>query len=894
MRTTKVIVAALSVVLVLALAGGAVWYLNTPHTAEDQFAYAEKLEKKLRGDALTKSIKELVPQIDETTAEYRKVGSKYGLSAKAAEGLQRIAALQEKVAQDDEKALAALDELIKGYPDEEHAGLGLMEQARLIRKAADGLKTGKPEEAAKRYKDAVGKLEEYRRKFEKGQQADAALMEIGRIFQDGLGDPLIRAIESFQKLIKDYPTSDHKAEALYRLAQLMEHAKDNEKALALYGQLLEEFPKSEWADKALFARGKLLAEKMDKPKDAAKDFERIEREFPDSPLRGEARSAGGAARDEATREDGEKYSKSRYGGTTPYDTLRDKPIPPLGLLERFIKQKLDAIRYDLTVDIVPGDHRISVSGTLELVNRGEDKKDLLLMLANPFKVTEVKVGGTAVKFALENEAIRIDLPGELKKDAAATISFVYSGQFAGPVPDMEGLKAMRPGRAAATGTAPASAPATRPALPKYAYNPQLAIGDYGFGLSGGAWYPITIIGDIFDAKVTIHVPANMEAVANGALDKRAPSTREGTAGEFVFHTNNPVFGLYFAYGNYKVQQSTVGKTTYYTYFREANAPKHDAYVKVASRILDFYGSKFSDFPYEKMAIIETPLPPFLGGVGPASMMMLHQNMVAAKDVPENLLAHELAHQWFGNLVPINMMDIGYNQWLSEGFATYCDALYTEKMEGSEAMARHMQKYGQMYFQYTLMMPRGKGAIRDTDQGSPLYRPVVYEKGATVLHMLRKVMGDEKFFRLMRQWVDTYRNKPSTVDDFRRLASAVHGEDLSWFFAEWYDQTSFAHWTIGKVDISGAEKAGEAAKVHMELKQPDDLIKMPVDVMLIGAGGEHEIVANQMLDKKEQTLDLAAPFKPVKIVLDHDFWVLRHPGSGNIWPPVEEKAAAATP
>src|SRR6185295_12775504 len=128
------------------------------------------------------------------------------------------------------------------------------------------------------------------------------------------------------------------------------------------------------------------------------------------------------------------------------------------------------------------------------------------------------------------------------------------------------------------------------------------------------------------------------------------------------------------------------------------------------------------FPYEKMAIIDTPLPPFLGGVGPASLMFLQGSMVDHPEVPENLLAHELAHQWFGNLVPINMMDPGYNQWLSEGFATYCDALYTEKMEGHEAMAKHMQKYGQLYFQYTMMMPRGKGAIRDTYGDSPLYRP----------------------------------------------------------------------------------------------------------------------------------------------------------------------------
>ena len=145
MRTAKMVVAALLVLLVLAGAGGVVWYLNTPHTAEQQFAYAEKLEKKLYGESVSKSARELGPQIDEVAREFRKVGEKYGKSAKAAEGRKRIAAMQEKVAKDNEKAVGALDELVKDYPEEENAGFGLMEEARLLRMAAEAAKLGKPE-----------------------------------------------------------------------------------------------------------------------------------------------------------------------------------------------------------------------------------------------------------------------------------------------------------------------------------------------------------------------------------------------------------------------------------------------------------------------------------------------------------------------------------------------------------------------------------------------------------------------------------------------------------------------------------------------------------------------------------------------------------------------------
>ena len=311
-----------------------------------------------------------------------------------------------------------------------------------------------------------------------------------------------------------------------------------------------------------------------------------------------------------------------------------------------------------------------------------------------------------------------------------------------------------------------------------------------------------------------------------------------------------------------------------------NAGKHDAYVDVTNRILSFYGNKFAPFPYEKMAVIEAPLPPFLGGVGPASMMFLQESMVAHPEVPEVLLAHELAHQWFGNLIPVNITDPGYNQWLSEGFATYCDALYTEYKDGPKAFALHIEQYQQLYYQFAMMAPKGSGAIKDTiSPMSPLYRPVVYEKGALVLHMLRKVMGDEKFFRLMRQFVETYRNKPTTTDDFRKMASEIDGEDLSWFFAEWYDQAVFAHW---KVSAEVKTDGGGGAEAKVTITQPDDLVKMPVDVTLIGSRGERQVVKDVMLDKKENVLQARTAFVPVRVVVDEEHWILRRLGKDNEW------------
>ena len=315
------------------------------------------------------------------------------------------------------------------------------------------------------------------------------------------------------------------------------------------------------------------------------------------------------------------------------------------------------------------------------------------------------------------------------------------------------MKAMGAALRGGPETEPSDVPSTMPtSMPssrtnKYPYNPQIGLGEFGYGLSGASWYPITIIGDVFQAHVTIKTPAKMEAISNGVLVRREQSSVEGTPGIFEFQTKEPIFGIYFAYGPYVMQEKKIGDIQYYTYFRPENASKSDAYLAVTNRILTFYGSKFVPFPFEKMAMVDVPLPPFLGGVGPASLMFLQQKMVSHKDVPENLLAHELAHQWLGNLVPINIADPNYSQWLSEGFATYCDA----------ALHRRNRRPSSLRQTYRALRPivfpiRNDGVARSGRDPHHLPRfpalsPRDLRKSALVLHMLRKVMGDEKFFAL---------------------------------------------------------------------------------------------------------------------------------------------------
>ncbi|MGH7295396.1 MAG: M1 family aminopeptidase, partial [Polyangiaceae bacterium] len=140
-------------------------------------------------------------------------------------------------------------------------------------------------------------------------------------------------------------------------------------------------------------------------------------------------------------------------------------------------------------------------------------------------------------------------------------------------------------------------------------------------------------------------------------------------------------------------------------------------------------------------------PPIIAGVGPATILFLEKSTFSADaKLPLNLMAHELAHQWWGNVVPPTL-EPGYAPWLSEGLATYSDALYYAFREGAEKGREHLTEYAHLYYEITLHAP--DQALDDAWMTSPAYRAIAYEKAARTLHMIHFALGDDAFFRGLR-------------------------------------------------------------------------------------------------------------------------------------------------
>jgi hypothetical protein len=236
---------------------------------------------------------------------------------------------------------------------------------------------------------------------------------------------------------------------------------------------------------------------------------------------------------------------------------------------------------------------------------------------------------------------------------------------------------------------------------------------------------------------------------------------------------------------------------------------------------------------------------------------------------ETLIIHELAHQWFGNLItPIDWTHI----WLNEGFATYFEALWRERQGGATALKSFMLQHQSVgYGRVPLIRPAGY------DNPWYYFALPVYHKGAWLLHMLRHVVGDPIFFAALRAYVDdpTLRFGNASSDDFVRVCEETAGYDLDWFFEPWLNWNNYPIYEVAWQNESAPPL--HTVRLHLrQMQDPDPVVglqpyRMPIDVRLRGAG--YDTVVTILDDAIEQEFVLSVPAPADLLQLDPGRWLL---------------------
>jgi aminopeptidase N len=292
--------------------------------------------------------------------------------------------------------------------------------------------------------------------------------------------------------------------------------------------------------------------------------------------------------------------------------------------------------------------------------------------------------------------------------------------------------------------------------------------------------------------------------------------------------------------------------------REAGMATFDEPMRQA---IEFFNDHVGPYPYEKLAAVENPAGG--GGMEHASAIFYGQSSVNGKPA-FSLVAHETAHQWFGDSVTEKDWD---DVWLSEGFATYFALLATEHYQGRDAFVAGLRQSRTRIFATEKNMP-GTAVVQNKEwKGIP--NGIVYQKGGWALHVLRGELGTETFWSGIRAYYKRYRDSSASTADFRRVMEETSGKDLAWFFDQWM-------YRAGSPVVEGGWKYNAATrKVEVELAQTQagDAYRLHLDVGVNVPGARDVRIEKIEMTGRQQKFEIACDAEPSAVDLDPNTWVL---------------------
>ena len=288
----------------------------------------------------------------------------------------------------------------------------------------------------------------------------------------------------------------------------------------------------------------------------------------------------------------------------------------------------------------------------------------------------------------------------------------------------------------------------------------------------------------------------------------------------------------------------------YTYVFPENKEVGFNGYSVAKEILAYYMGKVGPYAFEKLANVQSKT--IFGGMENASCIFYFENSVGDKGI-EELMAHEIAHQWFGDAASEKNFS---HLWLSEGFATYMTNVYLEHKYGIDTLKKRLETDRKAVFDFEKSR---KTPVVDTSVHKNymvLLNANSYQKGGWVLHMLRRMLGDEAFWKGIHNYYARYDGGNANTDDLRAVMEQASGQNLGQFFKQWL-------YTAGtpKLDIMWRYNA-EKKTVDMTITQKQDVVfEFPLELSISDKSQTLSI------KNKVTNIQLALVEKPSSVIID---------------------------
>jgi tetratricopeptide (TPR) repeat protein len=524
-------------------------------------------------------------------------------------------------------------------------------------------------------------------------------------------------------------------------------------------------------------------------------------------------------------------------------------LPAHGATE---KSRLRVDDYQINVVLQPHLHQMTASAKVKFTAL-QDLSVAVFELHNDLRVTKVtdeKKQQLSAERVTQDSTIRVPLPAGLSKDSSMTLTFEYEGQLENadnsPVPGL---------------------------------NLAYVGDDTSYLLYAGRWFPVNGYGlNRFTSSISINVPAHMLVIGSGKMtvSDTAPPKKGADSvlptKTFTFVSDKPSFPGTIMAGVFQEYKSDEAGLDLHVYFKPTHQSIAPAYTTTTVQEFTYYITLFGLPQSQKLNLVELPgdtlpytwAPELVGMAGPS----------ITEKTNYRLLADGIAHQWWGVSVSPATKD---DWWLSDGFARYSEALYVENAAGAAGLEEAVKdmSVGALAYDTVPLSSASKLDIFSTE-----FQSLVTDKGAMILHMLRWVLGEDKFNKTMREFAAQYAGKSATTDDFREIAEKNYGSQLTWFFSQWLDSTGAPEFKVKYTTyrLGGAvaaqnpkEEKTPGFRVTGEISQDLDLFRMPVDLR-IDTDGKTE-------NKRIEVVGTNSPFtietfgRPRRISVDPDHRVL---------------------
>jgi len=515
-------------------------------------------------------------------------------------------------------------------------------------------------------------------------------------------------------------------------------------------------------------------------------------------------------------------------------------ITAAGIARAAEKSRLHVDDYQIAVELLPETHHLSAHTTVK-VTALEDLSVATFQLNNALHVTKlVDANNKALnpERVTQDSSIRFGLNSDLAKGASTTFTFDYEGTLenADDSP-VQGLKLAYVGP------------------------------DTSYLFYSGLWFPVAGYGvNRFTATISVTVPAHMIAIGSGKEAAAAPAgtgkkTELATTKTFTFAWTKPSFPGTIIAGTFEELKSDEAGMNLHVFFKPAHKELTSRYAETAVKEFTYYVTQYGNAPSTRLQVVEIPDDTMPSAYAP-EIAAIASRAIGEK-VNYRLLANTIAHQWWGlSVSPASKND----WWISYGFARYSEARYVETAAGSAALEDAVKDMSVGALAYDSVPLSSADKL---DYFSPEFQSLVTDKGAMILHMLRYVLGEAKYLKVMRDFATQYAGKPASTDEFRKLVEKDAGEKLTWFFSQWMDSTSAPEFKSKYTVYRLGNNKG--FRIVGAITQDLDLFRMPV-ILRIDTDGRTE-------EKHIEVVGTDSPFsvetfgRPRRISVDPDNHVL---------------------